>query len=354
MSVCLIVVAGCDGDRVEREPAVSRPVETSDAGGAGRSPIAGIDPEFDFGAVFAGNQTLQHAFEITNHGPTPIRLVRATALTPCCSSVEPLPSEPIAPGGRAEVETTLRVGSESGLKRVEFLVETDSAEHPMFRLGMSASLIGEWEVRPIDATVAPLMLGQVGERHFRIACRRKGDKGRTLPREIAAAPPLSAEFPGEPSEQVMPDGVIEATREVRVMIATATGAGTRYGDLLLRWADGRTETHLIGWSVLSALTSAPTGFILEPGTRGPVRRKVFIRSSDRPFRIKAASGPLVADSFHPPTEAAKTHQVELTIDADQVAAGGATDVRFETDHPSQPDVSISVIALPGPAQESPK
>ncbi len=79
--------------------------------------VGGIE-EFDFGTVLAQGQVLRHEFTLTNPTNQPMRVLKATALTPCCSEVGPISSATIAPGGHREIPAVLRIRSDrTGQKR---------------------------------------------------------------------------------------------------------------------------------------------------------------------------------------------------------------------------------------------
>jgi len=64
---------------------------------------------FDFGSVLSRGQTLNHEFVLRNPTDRTIKLLKAEALTPCCSAVGPLPPS-IPPGGEVKVPTVLSLG----------------------------------------------------------------------------------------------------------------------------------------------------------------------------------------------------------------------------------------------------
>ena len=60
---------------------------------------------------------------------------------------------------------------------------------------------------------------------LRIVCRRSGNEGLGLPAAVVAAPPLSAQFPGEDDEVKGQDGLIQASRNLRITVPPSDQPG---------------------------------------------------------------------------------------------------------------------------------
>jgi hypothetical protein len=237
----VVLAGGCSRSTAEKEISAALD-EPSPAAGA-----RGAASRFhSFGAVLAHGQTLRHDFSIANPANTPMRIVRATAFTPCCSVVEAFP-ESIRPGGEGTVSVNLKAGRSSGRKRVSFILETDSAALPSIQLGLAADFSPEWEVVPVGRTGVRLPMGESGGMGFKVICRRLDREGRGLPERLESSPGLAAKFDGEPRELKRGDGVIETSKTVAITIAGGDRAGPHRGSVRYRWREGLEETQEIGW-----------------------------------------------------------------------------------------------------------
>lgn len=81
--------------------------------------------------------------------------------------------------------------------------------------------------------------------------------GLLLPETVEVSAPLIATFSGPSIERELPDGLIEATRDIDVAIPASTELGTHQGQLSLLWADGHTEALDLTWEVARASGCLP-------------------------------------------------------------------------------------------------
>jgi len=273
------------------------------------------------------------------------------ALTPCCSSVESFVPGLIGPGRSSSLGVVFKPGHQTGNKRVEFLVESDDETVPASRFALMAALVGDYEVKWVAGSAASLDANRPGEQRYSVRCRLGTDAGRGSPTEVLGTTALNAEFVGATVERHLSDEIRESTREVRVVLPSSPEPGVHRGELSFRWPDGHTATEPIQWTVVAPLTAAPSGWVIDSPRGEPIQRSVVIRSSNRPFRVLGASGPLAAGSFTASAVEAKSHRLELVLDAGLLPESGAVDIRIATDHPDQPDISLSVLALPATSKE---
>lgn len=99
----------------------------------------------------------------------------------------------------------------------------------------------------------------------------------------------------------------------------------------------------MAWQVASHIRATPSGLVLKADA-GSLPHQFFLRSEDRPFRILRVSGSVLARLDEPLPEVAQpVHRLALILKPD---SSGASDIRFTTDHPDQPTVTVSVLILP--------
>jgi len=173
-----ILLAGCwssKRDLVEEASAVDRLV--------GNDPTSSLEQDHEFGTVLAAGQLLAHQFTITNPTGKPIQLLSGKALTPCCSSIGPIPRV-TPPYGEAKIPVALKAGYESDDKRVVFTVATDDNTRPIFNLSLRARFVADWEIDRSERPMPVLRLNESGSFRFRIVARRMGDRGRRLPETL--------------------------------------------------------------------------------------------------------------------------------------------------------------------------
>ena len=182
----------------------------------------------DLGVIFAQGQTLRHEFTLKNESKRPLRLIGAAALTPCCSSIGPLPGS-IPPTGEVKVPVSFKPGYRSGLKAVLFTVQTDEKERPVRTLALQARLVSAFEMQPLEGSTTSVALGQSGRQTFLLTARRKGNQGRSLPEKLSVSSPLEVAFRGKAATKSDADGLVEASREMIVTIPAEKQAGSRGG-----------------------------------------------------------------------------------------------------------------------------
>jgi hypothetical protein len=300
--------------------------------------------EDDLGTLIADGARHLHEFTIENATDLSLRLLRAEALTPCCSSIGPIP-ESIPPGGTVRIPVVWATGIQSGARSVGFVIRTDGPRQPAKMLAMRASLIPAWEVEASERSVT-LLPGRTGEIRFRVTARSQGARGRMLPEDVEATPPLLASYLGTATRSARADGLVESCREVLVKFPADREPGVHRGNLLFRWRGGRSEAHPLSWEVHRLVSVAPA--VLALRSRAEPRQQSFLLSSnERPVRILGVEGPLLASPVALPRDTRTSHVVELTLDARRTDTR-PSQIKFHTDHPDQPDVSMTVLVLPEP------
>jgi hypothetical protein len=301
----------------------------------------------DFGPVLARGQSLRHQFQFTNSTKRAIRLTGATATTPCCSGVGPIPEGTIPPGGACTIPVALKaVAERRERKQVGFLIQTDSPDRPTATYALRAALYPDWETQMLAGSSTKLPIGRAGRQLVRIACARVAGAGDASPAQVTIDPPLAARFVNEPREQPESESVALVLRDVEVALPASSEIGTRLGTLRFRWTDGKTRERTIVWQVVSPLSASPSRLILRQADR-EVSHTVVIRSfDDRPFRVSAVErGNLVerCEFSHEPDSA---QTVKLQIDPDRAARQKDAEIVIRTDRGDQPAVSVRVIVLP--------
>ena len=304
----------------------------------------GSESLHDFGTILARGQTLHHEFSLSNPSDRPFRVLGTEARTPCCSAIGKLP-DLVAPGRDVQVPVSLKVGHDSGWKRVEFAVRTDDAINRVKVFALVASLVAEVETRLVEGSASSLLTGESGEQTLLVICRRKDGKGRPAPVQCSTESSLKAEFTGPAEERGLPDGTIEASRRVRITLPAGTDEGDRRADLILTWQDGRVQVIPLAWKVTPHIIATPGVLVLKSAEPTAVRT-IRLRSLDDPFRILGLRGGILFGPGDWSRGKDEVHEVRVTLARDAVDLGtDLDDLIIDTDHPRQPKVAIKVMTL---------
>jgi hypothetical protein len=343
MALMLLLLAGCApmASPVDREvEALVRSLHESSENSDTSEYI------HDFGPILARGQTLRHEFSLRNPGDTPLRILGAEALTPCCSAVDKdkLP-EAVPPGGEAKVPVVFRPGHQSGRKQVQFAVKTDDESNPVRLFSLRASLLSQLEVELLPRSDTTLLLGQSGKQRLRVTCRRIGDGGLAAPESVKASPGLSASFTGDVQEQAHPDGLIETTRELEVSLPLANETGWKAADVILRWPSRMERGQRVSWQVKPCIEAFPAGIVLKESNEAH-EQTIRLISNDRPFRVLEVDGAKILEEKSPGSTAL-VHELLIEIDGAKYPDNRAKNLLFHTDHSQQPSVQLPLLRLGG-------
>lgn len=291
-----------------------------------------------------GDQPIEHTYILTNPRPHPVRLVDSSALVPCCSSIS-APSDPVPPGSPIAVPVTLRPANQEGRKRVEFTIRFDDPLLGEVLLGLEVDLIPAREIIPDDANRDPVQIGKPHRWSYRVVTRRHGDEGQHAPTSALAEPPLSAQLIGSPREHIGRGGITETESNLEVSIGASSAIGFHRSFVRLVAPGQETEWSLpVAWRVDPVIQISPSGVIL--GSDAPAEHRFVIRSRDRPIRILDVRGEDFARSdTELPTRESEVHSLTILIDAARCPEDRAAEIVIRTDHPLQPELSVSLVAM---------
>ena len=294
----------------------------------------------DLGPILAYGQTLTHEFRIANQSASPLKILGAEPLMPCCSAIRERPGT-VAPGESSDLVIEFRPGFQSGRKRVEFVVATNDPIHPSRQFGLTANLIGEIEVVSSQKAAVSLPVHASGELAFRLICRRVNGEGRGLPSVITSGS-SKARFTS-PGSDLERNGVIESIRDFLVELAPEQEPGSRRDEVRFTWPDGRSWDHQIGWTVRAAIGATPSAVVIHRGKA--VRRSILLESEDRPFSVLAVRGNLVVRT-HPKLPTEDSNRLMITLEIDPNRAGESGMVEIVTNHPDGRSLPVTIHIAP--------
>jgi uncharacterized protein DUF1573 len=339
----MILATGCSATSPDAEIAAILADSTDlSEGGGGR----GVE-DHDFGPVLARGQTLRHQFTFTNSTKQPIRLIGTTATTPCCSEIGPISKEPIPPGGQCPIPVILKVlPGKVETKRVGFIIQTDSKEHPNLTYGLRAAVYPEWEIQASTESSRTLPIGRAGRQVMRITCRRLAGEGDGLPTQVEVESPVAARFLADPREQTEPDGVTSIVRDVEIALPASDKPGPHQVSLRFHWPEGRTREQVVLWGVVPPIRAIPSRLSLRQSERDQSHTIVIRSFDDQPFRVSDVGPQHLVLSSEFDHEAGSTHTLKLRIDPDRAAKENHPQITIKTDASDQSAVSLSILILP--------
>jgi hypothetical protein len=344
LTAMLPIVVGCTDPGAESGSSRLLRSGALGQGGGDFTSKLGVTRHF-LGRRITDGREIHHRFELTNFTNKPVKLYKAEAQKPCCSTIV-LSGKEVQPGSIFTASVSLKPGQQSGLKEVAFYVNTDSGELPTIALSLSAELVPEFAIIPAEGSDHIITLGQSGKQRYRIICHRSGATGLRAPETVIAPSPLSASFIGGTAETRHEGDIVESIRQIEVVTPAATKLGANTGTISLGWDDGSRRSHRVQWTVVPLIRVSPAGILADPA-RGRQGARVVIRGEDRPFRIMRVDGPLLPESRRDfPTKPGKAHSLVIRLADHPGNKSLAEDVIFFTDHPAQPHVALSVLYLP--------
>ncbi len=304
----------------------------------------------DLGTILTRGQTLRHEFAFPNRSAVPIRILKLDALTPCCSDVEMPAGAAIEPGGTGKVSVSFRPGWQSGRKRVEFRAVTDSVLVPDLLFALDVVLVPEWEIQSVETSGRQIPVGGAATQTFRVISRRAAPGGRPSPDRLSSSPAVEARFLGPPQDRARADGIHESVREIEVAIRPVRDVGLHEEQVAIVWPDGDRKSFLVAYETTARLRISPASYVLSR-SEGATTRSAVLTSTDRPFRVLRARGAMLQGPGSIPTRAELRHVVTLAIDPGRASGPGVSDVTIETDHPDQPEITLSLVVTPGPGKD---
>ncbi len=135
-----------------------------------------------------------------------------------------------------------------------------------------------------------------------------------MPDSVKVAESVRARFVGPVKEQVQPDGVVEASRDVEVTLpAIPKLVGSQQMEMAFLWPDGHRKTHVIRWEIMPLVHLSPSSIVIEPSGK-PIEQSVTITSDDESFRITKVGGVLLSAPVEVPSAAGTTHRLTFWLD----------------------------------------
>lgn len=329
------IVAGCAPAVDSRSPATPPPIVKLDADGE--------SPSFhDFGTVLTSGQPLVHSFRLMNRSDRPRKVLGARAMTPCCSSMAPLP-DAVPANGSIEVTVGLQTRDEQGPKSAEFLVAWEG--QPTAHFAVQAFLVSEHEVQLEDGSDRRLLAGRVGKQRFRVTSRREGDADQAGVVRVVVDQPLRARLlEVDPAPRIEAGRIQVWEQRVEVDLPAGESAGPRTATLRLIGEDQWERTHRIQWEVVPPVRVTPA-VLVRSQSEETAQSTIVARAEDgRAFRILGIEPDSYADrTTEFPTGPSLLHRLELNLPPTAEADGGAETVTLRTDHPEMARATFRIV-----------
>jgi hypothetical protein len=298
------------------------------------------DRRHDFGPILGGRTTaLDHVYLLTNRSNRPVRLVRALNLKSCCGDVELQPAL-LAPGERAELRVTLRIGDSIGPVTHRAAVETDLPEAQVVEFWTSAVVYPEARIEQRGEGAPAVSPGATSRREFVAITYGTPDRPAVPLDDPALAGSLPVAWIGPIVEDAREGGLIERSRPFAATRALPNDPGVHVDEVRLV-RDGVPVAVLpIRWDVVSVLTATPGALV-----RGPTdaeTQSILLRARDnRAFRVLGGESSLAgvcaaADKDEP----AASQAIRVSFSNEPASEGRSGQLHIRTDHPKQPVVTV--------------
>jgi hypothetical protein len=298
----------------------------------------------DFGVIIDEGQTLSHSFRLSNPTANPIRILKAEALSPCCSSIGVLP-ERIPAHGEVTVPVRLKLGYQSGVKTAGFSIRTDDIQHPLHRLTLRAHLVAAFEVHPVsDGASEPVFIRRPATRMYRVVCRRMNGAGRDAPIALKSEQGVGAEFDREASITFGTNGIEQSERRLTIRLPSSTEAGWRKTAISVVWPDSSSKDFAISWEVVPVVRVTPSALVLRRDEIS-TPKTVLVQCDDRPVDIHDVRSSILSSFRTEPSHKSSFHRLSLRFDPSAIRNEKTFDILIRTSHPDQPEAQLSVLLL---------
>ncbi|WP_158633759.1 DUF1573 domain-containing protein [Tautonia sociabilis] len=299
----------------------------------------------NFGTTISDGSPLRHVFRIKNPSDQSFRILEATASSPCCSGIEPLPD--IVPGGDwLSIPVFIRTAGRTGPQQVMFAIGTDSPAMPTILCVALADLVEGFDLEPLDRK-NDLVVGRPMKMVYRAIHRRVADVLEAAPTSVSIPPPFQVAFISPARERIGPDHLIEWQRDLAIEIPAPEDMGRLATTLRFDGADGPVASRSLSWEVHPPLRAMPNALVIN-ASDGVVERHIDLRSQDLPFSIHDVEGSIIVDHrVDEPLviEGQATCRLTLRLDGTR-ASERSNAVRIATDHRIVPELRIPVLVLP--------
>ncbi|OJW24465.1 MAG: hypothetical protein BGO49_07615 [Planctomycetales bacterium 71-10] len=293
--------------------------------------------------MIADDQTLRHTFVLANPWDRDVRILQASAHSPCCSTIDPT-STLIPRHSSLPIPVTFHPGFQAGKRRVDFLVATDAPDAERIALTLTADLTAAWEMTPLSGSPASLLTGRPGVMEMEVVCRRSENQGLPPPDGVESAG-VEADLEDGPGDARDASGLSVARRKVRIRLPAHAEPGSHRAELAFTWAGGRRRVEPIHWIVRPWIRSTPSAVFL--GASASREVDVRLEAEAAPFRVTGVSGATIVPTDGGAKAGGVVQTVRLAIaPAAAPAAGAVREITIATDHPRQPTVPLTVVITP--------
>lgn len=306
----------------------------------GEAPQVEFDtPIYDFGRIRAGDP-VEHTFWFHNKGNGPLEI---TNVRPACGCTTAGAFDRIVePGKSGKIPIRLNTGKTSGPIAKTVTVTTNvTGPNSMITLQIKGTLWQPVETVPNMASFGNVTTSQLTEKSL----ERRLTIVNNMPDPIelkdikSTAPDFKAEVKA-----------IEAGKkyELIVSLGQVTGQGVKAGSITMNTGlkDMPSLQVPVNAYVVADVDVIPRTLTLPQAASGMLQREIYVRNNGKkPLKISdlAASNPSLKVNLME-TQPGTSFSIKLEIpEKFQVAAKGEQ-IKFKTDHPAFPEVTIPIVA----------
>lgn len=301
--------------------------------------------QYDFGLLLAGSETkLVHTYKLTNISFKGVRILGVENRKPCCGEVATVEPQTLEHGQALEVPVTLKLGVGSGevLRHAVLQVDGNDNSISLITRATSQSRIAMIAVQPeIDL----LNLGETRSVEYFVYSYGT----QSIPCLNLDDMEIRSELPTKWVDKVERLGtsgrhIFEHRRRLAVTLPAASEPGRRSYMLFIQDHAGLiVGRQQIVWTVLNQLETTPTGLIFAANSAIGDHKQVVLRSrDDEPFKILGTESSLTNISIETDQLQKTTHRIKVANFNDTSLNAKIGELKIRTNHPKQPNVTISV------------
>jgi hypothetical protein len=299
----------------------------------------------DFGPVVSRpGRKLDHRYHLRNATAHDVTIVNVINRKTCCGIVR-VGKTLLHSGDETEIDVTLVVGDKFGSVVHETEVVTDPPPPRELVLRTSAEAHAALRIEGDSSSVPTVLLGagkpqRIGFRVF--ACGTATEPPVDLDR-IALRSTVWVEWAGPKEDGPDEDGLKVESRRFSVSLEPAGPLGERTAQVVLLDGDRNVLSHVVNWTVVSAITASPKLVVFKSGQR---TSRVLIHAGDqKPFRVKRVECQTPGVQGRVANPAAAVTQVIDIEGAPARPEGGRGVFTVFTDHPSQEQVDLPFVVI---------
>jgi hypothetical protein len=299
----------------------------------------------DFGSVVSrSGRTLVHRYRLNNTTGRDVKIVEVVNRKPCCGTVGASKTV-LHPGEGADVEVVLSVGGRFGDVVHNAAVVTDQPSQSEIALQTIAHTFPPVRFEEGTASRESVLTSAVEPLavEFRVVAHGTRDDPPVDLDRLELGSTIAVRWSGPKEDGAVEDGLQVESRRFVAMLDRAGMSGARAAEVVLREGQEIQFRHALSWEVVAPISVSPKMVVLS----GQHEYRVVLRSQDgKAFRVTGIDCPSANVLCRGTSrEAGLTQALVIEVEDANRAGSGRAIIAVRTDHPSQGQVQIPIVAL---------